>query len=241
MNHSPPRSHLPPDYPRIRVVKSFAELVTARLAAGVNALCWERTLAGDFAEVVAGLGHRGEAIATLDEVTLRSLSLSEGGRRAVETLLADQALLRAHGLQPSLDCIHSYPRDENPGPVPIDVYSFHADSATVPADTYLCTYFGAPSEGLRQEDAQRCVDRPEIRAELLAEYGGADDDRFREFLREHCYDLHYDARPGAQPFSFGLGNLWRIAIEYPGSPVPPCVHRAPSTRPGDPPRLLCIS
>ncbi len=41
--------------------------------------------------------------------------------------------------------------------------------------------------------------------------------------------------------SFGLGNLWRIAVDYPGSPVPPCIHRAPITRPGRPPRLLLIS
>ena len=45
----------------------------------------------------------------------------------------------------------------------------------------------------------------------------------------------------AEPFSFGLGNLWRIAVEYPDSPVPPCVHRAPATIPGRPPRLLLIS
>jgi hypothetical protein len=30
-------------------------------------------------------------------------------------------------------------------------------------------------------------------------------------------------------------------VEYDGSPVPPCIHRAPDTRPGDPPRLLLIS
>jgi hypothetical protein len=46
---------------------------------------------------------------------------------------------------------------------------------------------------------------------------------------------------GAQPFSFGLGHVWRIACEHPGSPVPPCIHRAPETAPGQPPRLLLIS
>ena len=36
----------------------------------------------------------------------------------------------------------------------------------------------------------------------------------------NCYDLQYAPTPQAQPFSFGLGNLWRIAVEYPDSPVP---------------------
>ena len=31
------------------------------------------------------------------------------------------------------------------------------------------------------------------------------------------------------------------AAMAPGSPVPPCIHRAPETHPGDPPRLLLIS
>jgi hypothetical protein len=79
------------------------------------------------------------------------------------------------------------------------------------------------------------------RAELLSAFGGDDGPDFRAFLTDHCYDLHYAPAAGARPFSFGHGNLWRIATDYPGSPVPPCVHRAPDTQPGDPPRLLLIS
>lgn len=140
-----------------------------------------------------------------------------------------------------LNCIHSYPRDEDLAVVATDVYSFHADSAPVMADTYLCSYTEAPSEGLRNEEARRRVDLPETRAELLKLFGGEDNEDFREFLNENCYDLHYEAAPQARSFSFGLGNFWRIAIDYPGSPVPPCVHRAPATVPGRPPRLLLIS
>jgi len=62
-----------------------------------------------------------------------------------------------------------------------------------------------------------------------------------EYLNENFYDLHYAPVEGAQPFSFGLGNFWRIATEYPGSPVPPCIHRAPPDAPGRAPRLLLIS
>ncbi len=229
-----------PDYHRIKQVQSFDELVSTPFAEGVNALCWQRTLPGDFGEV---LNHfvGGEAIVTLDDARLLALPVSAAGRVAVDILLADLQLLRAHELDPVLNCINGYPRDESSGPVPTDVFSFHADSATTETNTYLCTYHGLPSEGLRNEEAQRRVDVPETRAELLKLYGGADDAEFRSYLNENCYDLHYAPIPSAQPFSFGLGNLWRIAIEYPGCPVPPCVHRAPLTYLGQPPRLLLIS
>ncbi len=230
----------PIDYWRIKWVHSFQELVTTPMENGVNALCWQRTLPGNFAEIVEHLVVD-EDITCLDAERLNALPVSDEGRVAISILLDDQRLLREHGLLPNLDCIVAYPRDEDPTVVPIDVYSFHADSATVQADTYLCTYFGPSSEGIRNEEAQRRVDVPETRAELLKLYGGADDEEFRVFLNENCYDLHYAPAPQARPFSFGLGNLWRIAVDYPGSPVPPCIHRAPETLPGQPPRLLLIS
>ncbi len=227
-------------YNRIKLVNSFAELVSTPFADGVNALCWRRALPGDFREVVEQLGVS-EGIATLDDVRLRSLPVSAAGRVAIDILLEDQRRLRALELEPVLNCIHSYPRDENPGPVATDVFSFHADSATVETDTWLCTYHGPASEGLRNDEAQRRVDIQETRAELLQRFGGEDDDDFREYLNENCYDLHYAAAPQARPFSFGVGHLWRIAVDYPGSPVPPCLHRAPETLPGQSPRLLLIS
>lgn len=231
----------PPGYTRIKIVHRFEELVTTPFENGINALCWQRELVGDFSEVVAQLGVR-QGITTLDEETLQSLPVSAAGRAAIDLLLEDQRLLRAHGLDPSLDCINGYLRDEDPGPVPTDVYSFHVDSATAATDTYLCTYHGRSSEGLRNDQAQRRVDVPATRAELLNRFGGADDESFLEHLQENCYDLHYmPLGAEAEPFVFGVGNLWRIAVAYPGSPVPACIHRAPETLPGDPPRLLLIS
>lgn len=231
---------LPSDYPRIKVVRSLGELFATPFEGGVNALCWPRVLTGDFREVVAHLGA-GEGISALDDARLRSLPVSAAGQVAIEILLEDQRLLRLHDRDPVLNCIHDYPRDENPEPVSTDVFSFHADSAPVEADTWLCTYHGSPSEGLRNDEAQRCVEIPETRAELLKIFGGEDDSDFREYLHEHCYDLHYAPAQKARAFSFGLGNLWRIAVDWPGSQVPPCIHRAPKTLPGEPPRLLLIS
>ena len=231
---------MPPGYARIKMVNSFDELVATRFGAGVNALCWKRTLPGDFGEVVKHL-IVGAGITAIDEARLASLAVSAAGGEAIDVLLEDQRLLRHHERDPVLNCIDGYPADDDPGPVSTDVFSFHADSAPVEADTWLCTYHGPASECLRNDEAQRHVDIPETRAELLRRFGGEDGDDFREYLREHCYDLHYAAVPDARPFSFGLGNLWRIAVDYPGSPVPPCLHRAPKTLPGQPPRLLLIS
>lgn len=230
----------PPGYPRIKIVQSFHELVTTPFQDGVNALCWQRSLPGDFSEVMAHL-PAGEGITTLDEARLHGLPVSAAGRAAIAILLDDLRLLREHDLDPVLNCIHGYPRDESPAPVLTDVFSFHADSAPVEADTWLCTYHGAASEGLRNDEARRRVDVPETRAALLEEFGGADDAGFLEYLNENCYDLHYAPFPQAQPFTFGHGNLWRIAVDWPDSPVPPCIHRAPATVPGQPPRLLLIS
>jgi hypothetical protein len=231
---------LPSGYPRIKVVSSFLELIATPFKDSVNALCWPRTLPGDFGEVVEHLGA-GEGIVTLDDARLQSLPVSAAGRAAIDLLLEDQRLLRARDRDPVLNCIHGYPRDKHPGPVRTDVFSFHADSAPVEADTWLCTYHGPASEGLRNDQAQRRVDLPETRAALLQLFGGEDDADFRAYLSEHSYDLHYAPIPQARPFSFGLGHLWRLAVEWPGSPVPPCLHRAPETFPGQPPRLLLIS
>ena len=225
--------------PRVRKVGSFEELLTARFADGVNALCWERTLPGDFVEVITKLGP-GEGIVPLEDERLRALDLTPAGRLAAEAMLADQQLLRDHDLAPSLNCVYDCVRGADAGTVPTDVTSFHVDSAPVEVDTWLCTYHGASSEGLRNEDALLKVEIPEIRAALLKEYGGADDAGFAEFLHEHSYDSHYAPKPGASPYPFGTFTLWRIATRWPGSPVPPCIHRAPENHTGSP-RLLLIS
>ena len=218
-------------------IENFQALLTSPLAGRTNALRWERALPGDYASVVRALGP-GEGIVALDEERLRDLRLAAAGRTAVAQMLTDLALLRDAGRDPVLNIVYGYPRDDDPGPIATDVFSWHVDSAPIESDTWLCTYHGAPSEGLRAEHARRKVDDPIIRAELLKAYDGADDEAFAAWLTENHYDLHYAPHPDAAPYSFGRFNLWRIACAWPGSPVPPCVHRAPTT---DTPRLLLIS
>jgi len=238
------RSHETPVFPRppesIKLVNSFEELASTPFQGRVNAFCWPRVLDGDFAEVVKTLGP-GEGITSLDDSILKNLRVSLSGRLAINKMLEDKLLLANLALDPVLNCIYAYSPDEDASPVRTDVFSFHVDSAPVEAETWLCTYHGAPSEGLCNEEAIRRIDIPSTRAELLQIHGGPDDEKFDLFLSENCYDLHYAPLPGAIPYSFGVGNLWRISIAYPGSPVLPCIHRAPRSGITDPPRLLLIS
>jgi hypothetical protein len=224
----------------IRMVGSFDELISARFAGDINALCWPRQLRGDFQNVIDAL-RTDDGMTTIEDDDLRALRLRPEGAVARDVLLADQALLRSHGLAPSLDCITGYARDNTADLIPTDVYSFHVDRAPIPADTFLCTYIGSSSEGLANAAAIRRIDIADTRAQLLKAYGGTDDDGFAADLSARCYDLHYWPRPGAEPYAFGLGNLWRIAIAYPDCPVLPCIHRAPPLPVGAPARLLLIS
>ena len=61
----------------VRRVGSFEELRATPFADGVNALCWERSLPGDYAEVIAKLGP-GAGIVTLEDERLRALDLEIG-------------------------------------------------------------------------------------------------------------------------------------------------------------------
>ncbi|MDQ8179542.1 hypothetical protein [Pelagicoccus sp. SDUM812005] len=224
----------------VRFVDSFSELLAARFEGKVNAICWKRSLEGNFDEIAEVVGELDE-ITSLEEDDLESLNLSPAGAAARAQLIEDLRLLRSAGLQPNLDLIPSYPRSGSAGAIPVDVYDFHADSATVATDTFLCSYTVASSEGIRNEEAVRYVDLPDYRAQALQEYGGAADAGFAAYLTERFYDLHYAAREGAKPYPFGFGHLWRIATLCPGSPVLPCIHRAPTTRDGEAARLLLIS
>lgn len=221
----------------IDVVDSFEALLQP-FSGRVNARCLSRTLEGDFDALAATFASRAEAeggVLVLDGELLRATRGLDA--RAVSAVLEDCRRLEALGRNPQLNVLTRYPRDVRGLPVSVDVHSFHVDRAPVEADTFLCTYAGAPSEALRPGDAERLVDDPLIRRELRAHFGR--DEGFDAWLAEECFDLHFRAKPGATPFSFGVGHLWRLAVAWPGAPVAPCVHRAPV--PDGRPRLLLIS
>ncbi|MBW8684760.1 DUF1826 domain-containing protein [Chitinophaga rhizophila] len=222
---------------QIQCVGSFHDLVSTPFSGRINAICWSRQLAGNFSEIVDKVTVTGN-ITTLEPEELCALQLTEQGELAREILLNDFQLLKAHGASPMLNVINYYDRDNSYPFFPTDVYSFHVDRSPVPVDTFLCTYHGDSSEILPNSQGRKKVLIPEIRNELKKLFDGAAED-FETFLSEHFFDLHYQAEPDAHPVTLGLGHLWRLAVDHPGSKVLPCLHRAPIEKSGQK-RLLMI-
>jgi hypothetical protein len=222
---------------QIHCVTNFQELVDRPFYGQMNAVCWTRKLTGDFSEIVSKL-ELSDNITAVDEEELRELELTEKGHLAREILLNDLNALEAHGASPVLNVIKYYDRDDSYPFFPTDVYSYHVDRSPIPTDTFLCTYNSDPSEILPNSQGTQKILIPEIRAELQKLYYGADEG-FESFLTENFFDLHYQAKPDARPISLGLGHLWRLAVDHPGSQVPPCIHRAPKEKSGQN-RLLLI-
>jgi len=210
---------------QIYYVSNFQDLVSTPFKGVINAICWTRKLTGDFSEIVRKVALNGN-ITAIEQEELLELQLTEQGQLAREILLNDLKLLKAHGASPILNVIKNYDRDETYPFFPTDVYSFHVDRSPIPTDTFLCTYYGEPSEILPNSQGKKKVLIPEIRDELKKLYHGPDEG-FESFLSDHFFDLHYQAEPNAHPISLGVGHLWRLAVDHPESQVPPCLHRAP--------------
>jgi hypothetical protein len=222
---------------QIHSVTNFHDLVSIPFQKEINAMFWSRNLIGDFSEIVKKVVTK-ENIKVIEEVELLELQLSEQGHLARNILLNDLKLLKAHGASPILNLIKNYDRDETYPFFPTDVYSFHVDRSPIQTNTFLCTYFGEPSDILQNSQAEQKILIPEIRDELKKLYHGADDG-FELFLSENFFDLHYQAKPMAHPISLGLGHLWRLSVDYPESNIMPCIHRAPKEKLGES-RLLLI-
>ncbi|MBL0102201.1 MAG: hypothetical protein IPP49_20980 [Saprospiraceae bacterium] len=227
----------PPSENQMQCVTNFEDLVGTPFQGNTNVICWTRNLKGDFAEIVHQV-EANENIVELHPDELLALQLSEQGQLAREILLNDLRILEAYGASPVLNVIQHYERDDSFQFFPTDVYSFHVDRAPIVTDTILCTYYGSTSEILPNVQGTQKVLIPEIRDELKKIYDGADED-FESFLSEEFFDLHYQAKPDAQPIKLGLGHICRLAIDHPESKVLPCLHRAPKEKNGQK-RLLLI-
>jgi len=210
---------------QINFVTSFHNLVSTPFYGKTNAICWTRQLTGNFSEIVDRLEFS-ENMRTIIKEELCELQLSEEGKLAREILLNDLKLLKIQGASPILNLIKCYDRDDAYPFFPTDVYSFHVDRSPIPTNTYLCTYYGEPSEILPNALAEQKVLIPEIQNELKKLYIGGEEG-FESFLSDHFFDLHYQAKPGAIPVNLGVGHLWKLAVDYPQSHTLPCIHRAP--------------
>jgi hypothetical protein len=225
------------DSNQIGMVSTFSELVNADFKGERNALCWYRNLAGDFKEIVAKLQLK-ENITEVYPKDLLALQLSEKGMIAREIILNDLQLLADFGASPSLNLLKCYDRDDEFDFISTDVYSYHVDRSPIASDTFLCTYHGAASDIISNEQAEQKILIPEIRKKLKELYRGSSED-FENFLKENYFDLHYQAQPHAVPVNLGLGHLWRLAVDHPQQQALPCIHRAPIENEGEY-RLLLI-
>ena len=225
------------DYGQIGVVSTFPELVNTNFKGEMNALCWYRNLKGNFKEIVDQLQLK-ENITEVYPEDLLSLQLSEKGNMAREIILNDLQLLADFGASPSLNLLKCYERDDEFDFISTDVYSYHVDRSPIATDTFLCTYHGAASDIISNEQAEQKILIPEIRKKLELLHDGPSED-FENFLQENYFDLHYQAQPNATPINLGLGHLWRLAVDHPKQEVLPCIHRAPIENEGEY-RLLLI-
>lgn len=221
----------------IGVIATFSELVNTDFEGVMNAICWERNLVGNFEEIASKLQLE-ENITEVSTEDLLRLNLSKEGNLAREIILNDLRLLTDFGASPSLNLLKNYERDDEFDFISTDVYSFHVDRSPIATNTFLCTYFGAASDILSNNEATQKILIPEIREKLKALHNGAEDE-FDGFLEEYFFDLHYEPKPDAQPINLGLGNLWKLAVDSPEQKVLPCIHRAPIENDGEL-RLLLI-
>jgi len=223
--------------PQVRVVSTFSELVYSDFLGEANAICWSRNLPSDFKEIVARLDLKGN----MTEVSVKdllALQLSEQGHVAREIILKDMQLLTDYGVSPSLNLLKCYERDDEFDFISTDVYSYHVDRSPIETDTFLCTYHGAASEILPNDQVEQKILIPEIREQLKQLHDGPETE-FEAFLEEYFFDLHYRAKADVKPVNLGTGNLWRLAVDHPAQQVLPCVHRAPVENDGEY-RLLLI-
>ncbi|MBF4455841.1 DUF1826 domain-containing protein [Acinetobacter sp. SK-43] len=225
------------NHKQISVVSSFSELISSNFQGDRNAICWYRNLNGDFQEIVKKLQLK-ENITEISVDDLLALQLSEYGRLAREIIIADIQQLTELGASPTLNLIQNYERDDELDFISTDVYSFHVDRSPIPTDTFLCTYHGAASEILPNDQVEQKILIPEIREKLKNLHDGPEAE-FENFLEEYFFDLHYRAKPESKPVNLGLGHLWRLAVDHPTQQVLPCVHRAPIEIDGEY-RLLLI-
>ena len=222
---------------QINTVSNFSELINLHFHGEVNAVCWHRNLTGDFKEIVTKL-HLIENITEVSTEDLLALQLTEQGNLARDIILNDMQLLADCGASPSLNLLKNYECDDELDFFATDVYSFHVDRSPIETDTFLCTYHGAASDLVSNDQVEQKILIPEIREKLKQLHDGPEAE-FERFLEEYFFDLHYQLKPNAQPVNLGLGHLWRLAVDHPTQKVLPCVHRAPVETDGEY-RLLLI-
>jgi len=225
------------EHNQVSIVSAFDELINKRFEGEMNAICWHRNLVGDFKEIVDKLQLK-ENVTTISSEQLLALSLTPIGILAREMILNDLKLLTDFGAMPTLNLIKNYERDDEFDFISTDVYSYHVDRSPIATDTFLCTYYGAASDILPNDQVEQQILIPEVRQKLQKIFNGTEAE-FDEYLADNFFDLHYRPKSNANASNLGLGHLWKLAVDHPEQHALPCVHRAPKETDGEY-RLLLI-
>jgi len=222
---------------QIQIVNSFEELISKPFQGKVNAIGWIRQSDANFKEIVDQL----KLFEDITEITiedLNALNLSSHGINARNIIIQDFNDFSNTGHSPSLNLLKKYPTDNEFDFISTDVYSFHVDRSPEPTDTILCTYYGASSDIIANENAIKKIEIPEVREKLFQLY----DDisiTFEEFLVDNYFDMHYECLSKEEIINLGNVHIWRLAVDHPYLEVRPSIHRAPRENPNEL-RLLLI-
>lgn len=231
---------IPPQYSQseqIGVVDSFYNLLHQPFKGKINAYGFLRQFDANFREIIEVLNNE-NLIVDIAIDDLKQLTLSPSGEMAKQIIIEDFQRLQDFGAQPNLNIINSYPKDDEFDFISTDVYSFHVDRSPIPTSTILCTYFGASSDIIANNQVVQKIKVPTIREQLKSTFNLSEDE-IEIFAVENYFDMHFHLLSEAKPINLGNHHIWRLAVDHPNQQVLPCVHRAP-TENVDEPRLLLI-
>jgi hypothetical protein len=197
----PKPDYVPDNYPRIETVATLPRLAHDFYDGAVNCRLLPRRLTEDFTALAAHLEkvrppRHGLSLFDARDLQSGRPAMTDAVRAAADVVIADIAAMdRMLRRRTHLRLIHAYP-----DPV---AYEFHGDPAN---RVVLCTYLGATTEGLRNDQV------------ATTRY---------EYLRQA--DIHAPvctAKDGADIFSFRPGDI-AVHAGVSGNEVAPFLHRAP--------------
>ena len=215
-----------------------------------NVILHRRKLRGDFNALAAHLA--GNKKVTIDrslrreDVVKAEKELKGKAKKAAQEILADIDMLAREGYHSTkLRLIgdegyrmdHGYDLKKGSG-----VSLFHFDGGQPLKGRVLTAYAGATTQGIAPEDCIRFVDIPKFQQDLIGRFGQdhVDPKELAALMKRSIADIRLP-KPGAIPYAFSVGDIFRHAVRDNKAGVTPHLHRAPPMTTGAKPRLLLVA
>lgn len=195
----------------VKVVSDLASVLTEPFGERANVVLCRRHISGDFNALAKRYSARflEKASETISPSLLSSLKVTPDEKLAARAILQDMAEIRRAGFDQELRLIQPQGYRKS-----IMVHRPHVDYGALSGRVLAC-YSGVGTEGYVPDDCTVNI---------------------RNILEQ---DQGVSIKPGARPFRFSLGDIWRQAVV--GSPaVQPFVHYAPVDQKAGP-RLLLVA